>query len=54
MLFCPWLVRIFVYAAVFFPRDTIDLAGWFVLLAAVLALAPPDLFEITFRDWDDE
>ena len=53
MLFCAWVLHVFVFAAVFFPRDLIDLAGWIILLMAALALVPPDI-EISFRNRKDE
>ena len=50
MLLGGWVLRIFIIAAFFFPRDLLDAVRWSLLLAAIEITLP----EILCYDEDEE
>lgn len=50
MLLGGWVLRIFIIAAFFFPRDLLSAVRWILLLAALEIISP----EILCYDEDEE
>lgn len=51
MLLGGWVLRIFIIAAFFFPRDLLGAVRWSLLLLAVIEITLP---EILCYDYDED